>query len=109
MVEHTWTDDDRLTREDFEAGVPCRGGGRPVYTDDVGLLSAEHVAAMNYTPGQAEAIGAEDEAFKRLHPECTEGRWAISGGGIHHCFRCCAPHPLNDDEHEPVAVMLAYA
>jgi hypothetical protein len=53
---------------------------------------------MHRTPKQAAELDAEEAEFKRLHPDCHDMRWSISGGGITHCARCCAPHPLSPEQ-----------
>jgi hypothetical protein len=97
--EHTWTDADRLTREEFEAGEPCRNCGRPFFG------GPEWVATMHRTPEQAAAIEAEEAEFERLHPDCPALRWSV-GGGFTHCARCCAPHPPSDEQIRQVARIL---
>lgn len=103
VTEHTWTDADRLTYEEFCAGESCRNCGRPFFG------GPEWVAIMHRTPEQAAALEAEEGEFRRLHPDCNALRWSISGGGITHCARCCAPHPLSPEQYLQIARLLLSA
>lgn len=100
MSDRTWTDADRLTYEQLEAGVSCRNCKRPFFG------GPEWVAVMHRTPEQAAAIEAEEAEFLKLHPECESMRWTVAGGGIHHCARCCAPPPFADETYRRLAQIL---
>jgi hypothetical protein len=102
VLDHTWTDDQRLTYEDVVAGEPCRGCGRPLHGGP-----ELDVAVMHRTPEQQTAIETEESAFRSLHPDCKAMRWSIHGGGVLHCGRCCPPPPLDPATIERVAPLLA--
>lgn len=85
-----WTDDDRLTWEEFIGGVPCQGCGRPFLDDDTSQRQGEAWSAYR---GRMEPIEA---SFKSSHPDHGT-RWTV-GGGPFHCRRCCAPHPLSPEQ-----------
>ncbi len=85
-----WTDDDRLSWEEFIGGVPCQGCGRFFLGDDSSQRDDESWSAYR---GRMEPIEAE---FKSSHPDHGT-RWAV-GGGPFHCRRCCAPHPLSPQQ-----------
>lgn len=85
-----WTDDDRLTWEEFIGGVPCQGCGHPFLGDDTSQRDGESWSAYR---ARMEPIEAE---FKSSHPDHGT-RWTV-GGGPFHCRRCCAPHPLSPEQ-----------
>jgi hypothetical protein len=98
--DYTWADEDRLTYEELEAGEPCRNCGRPFFG------GPEWLAVLKRTPEQAAAFEAEEVEFKTLHPDCKAMRWTISGGGVEHCARCCAPPPMSPETTRRVAELL---
>jgi hypothetical protein len=85
-----WTDDDRLTWEEFIGGVPCQGCGRHFLGDDTSQRDGESWSAYR---ARIEPIEAE---FKSSHPDHGT-RWTV-GGDPFHCRRCCAPHPLSPEQ-----------
>jgi hypothetical protein len=85
-----WTDDDRLTWEEFIGGVPCQGCGHAFVGDDTSQRDGESWSAYRV---RMEPIEAE---FKSSHPDHGT-RWTV-GGGPFHCRRCCAPHPLSPEQ-----------
>ena len=85
-----WTNDDRLTWEEFIGGVPCQGCGRPFLGDDTSQRQGESWSAYR---GRIEPIEA---SFKSSHPDHGT-HWTV-GGGSFHCRRCCAPHPLSPEQ-----------
>lgn len=96
-VEQLWTDDDRLTYEEFKAGALCRGCGRGFFG------GPEWVPILHRTPEQVFAIEVEEAEFKRLHRDCHAGRWTMAGAGVTHCMRCCAPAPMSPATADRVA------
>lgn len=86
----TWTDDDRLTWEEFIGGVPCQGCGRPFLDDETSQREGESWAAYR------ERMAPIEAEFRARHPEHGTS-WTV-GGGPAHCRRCCAPHPLSPDQ-----------
>lgn len=86
----TWTDDDRLTWEEFIGGVPCQGCGRPFLGDETSQREGESWAAYR------ERMAPIEAEFRARHPEHGTS-WTV-GGGPAHCRRCCAPHPLSADQ-----------
>jgi hypothetical protein len=85
-----WTDDDRLSWEEFSGGVPCQGCGRSFLGDETSQRNGE--------PWQAyrERMKPIEEEFRSRHPDHGTS-WTI-GGGPSHCRRCCAPHPLSPEQ-----------
>lgn len=70
----------RLSRAEFEEGVPCRGCGEPL------LGSGEEPAV---------ADDEQRDAFLERHGECGEGHWSVEGSKILHCSWCCPPPPMS--------------
>lgn len=92
-----WTDDQRLTWEEFIRGEPCRGCGR-------GFVGAhERKPIMHRTPEEAEAIGHEEAEFRALHPNCATMTWAYGNTGVTHCSDCCPMPPLSPDQVKTIA------
>jgi len=86
----TWTEDDRLTWEEFIGGVPCQGCGRPFLGDETSQRDGES------WPAYRERMAPIEAAFRARHPEHGTS-WTV-GGGPSHCRWCCAPHPLSPDQ-----------
>jgi hypothetical protein len=101
VFDHTWTDADRLTREEISAETACRGCGRPFFG------GPQLVPMRDRTPEQAAAIEAEESEFRAAHPDCHAGRWLLGDGGVHHCSRCCAPPPPPEAAIETIARIFA--
>ena len=99
----TWIDDDRLTRDEINAGAPCRGCGRPFFG------GPDRVALLHESPEQRIAREAEDAAFRALHPDCHAGGWTLRDGGVRHCSRCCAPPPIPEDALEKIAAIIVHS
>lgn len=94
-----WTDDDRLSWEEFAGGVPCQGCGRLFLGDETGQRDGEPWAAHRE---RMEPIEAE---FRSRHPDHGTS-WTV-GGGPSHCRRCCAPHPLSPAQIEQINLILS--
>lgn len=68
-----WTDEDRLTSEEFSGGVPCQGFGRPFLGEDTSQRDGESWSAYRV---RMEPIQTE---FKSSHPDHGT-RWTVGGG-----------------------------
>jgi hypothetical protein len=86
----TWTDDDRLTWDEFIGGVPCQGCGRPFLGDETSQREGES------WPAYRERMAPIEAAFRARHPEHGTS-WTV-GGGPSHCRRCCAQHPPSPEQ-----------
>jgi len=85
-----WAEDDRLTWEEFVAGMPCQGCGRPFLDDETSQREGES------WPAYRERMAPIAAAFRARHTDHGTS-WTV-GGGPAHCRRCCAPHPLSPDQ-----------
>jgi hypothetical protein len=94
-----WTDDDRLSWEEFAGGVPCQGCGRPFLGDETRQRDGEPWAAYR------ERMEPIETEFRSRHPEHGTS-WTV-GGGPPHCRRCCAPHPLFPAQIEQINQILS--
>jgi hypothetical protein len=85
-----------LTRDEFEAGEPCRGCGQALLDDLPELPGYE----LGRTPEQQSEWDQERAAFTERHPDCHAGIWSMQGSRTLHCFLCCPPVPLSDEQIE---------
>jgi hypothetical protein len=92
-----WTDDQRLTWEEFTGGQPCRGCGR-------GFVGApEWKPILRRTPEEAGAIEREQAEFRALHPSCARMTWSYGSTGVTHCSECCPAPPLSPQQAKQIA------
>ena len=100
LAQH-WTEEQRLSWEEFVGGAVCRGCGR-------GFVGApEWKPTMKRTPEEAEALEGEQAAFKALHPTCATMTWCYGSTGVTHCSECCPPPPLSPRQEDVIARILA--
>ncbi len=123
-AEHQRTMELRLTWEQFRAGEPCPGCGRPyrgfrvdlpglaIQLLDAGAESGTLVPALSLgaAPLHARMVGfaitdrgrsvlvdrREDEAVLAGHRGCHAIRHGVAGGPVH-CGQCCPPPPLSPE------------
>lgn len=89
-----WTDDQRLTWEEFTSGQPCRGCGR-------GFVGApERKPILQRTPEEEAAIKLEEADFRTRHLDCATMTWAYGSTGVTHCSECCPMPPLSPHQVE---------
>ncbi|MBF6277325.1 MULTISPECIES: hypothetical protein [Nocardia] len=81
----------RLSRAEFEAGVPCRGCGEP-------LLGSGDEPAV--------ADDEQREAFLERHRECGEGHWSVEESKFLHCSWCCPPPPMSLEQRTTITRLL---
>jgi hypothetical protein len=92
-----WTDDQRLTWQEFTSGEPCRGCGR-------GFVGGrERKPILQRTPDEAAAAALEEADFRARHPDCATMTWAYGATGVTHCSECCPPPPLSRHQVEVIA------
>ncbi len=93
-----WTDDDRLSWDEFHGGVPCQGCGRPFLGDETSRRDGKP------WPAYRERMAPIETASRSHHPDHGTS-WTIGGGPIH-CRRCCPPHPLSPEQIERISQIL---
>lgn len=96
------TNGTRLTREELEAGVACRGCGFPI-VDRLGSWPA----LSQLTPEERMEHDAADADYKARHGNCHAHRWTMSGSWMQHCGFCCPPPPLSREQIESVSRLLS--
>lgn len=79
----------RLSWDELQAGVACRGCGEPII-DNLGGFPAR----VKETPEQRKAREDKEGAYQRRHPDCHEAQWTMQGSRTIHCCGCCPPPPL---------------
>ena len=97
----------RLTYGEYMAGAPCPACGMSILPVDGDVH--EPVGTMYETPEQRDRRLAEDEAFRRRHPDCNDGRWSVSWSWVSHCLGCCPSPPLSPGQIEKISRILASA
>lgn len=91
----------RLTRDEMEAGVPCRGCGQPII-DGLG----DWPPLMKLTEQEKREYDAAQADFAARHKDCRGHRWSLSGSRALHCGYCCPPPPLSERQLERLSSLL---
>lgn len=92
-----------LTWDQYVAGEPCPGCGRP-YRDDERW---ESKGTMYLTDDERARHDAEEARYKRDHPECHSHRHSVSGSLTLHCGKCCPPPPMSPTQREEIGRLLS--
>src|SRR5579863_2206865 len=85
----------RLTRAEFEAGVPCRGCGEP-WLDGLG----DWPPLLKMTQEQRADHDREEERYRARHGECRAHSETVAGNRTRHRGYCCPPPPLSVEQVE---------
>lgn len=91
-----------LTWEQYAAGMPCPGCGRP-YRDPEPW---EFRGTMHFTDEERARYDAEEALFAQLHGDCHAMRHSVSGSLTTHCGKCCPPPPLSPEQRDTLAQLL---
>ncbi|MCH9736964.1 MAG: hypothetical protein K0U78_20830 [Actinomycetia bacterium] len=83
-----------LTYEQYRAGAPCPGCGRP-YIDREPF---EFRGTMNLSEPERKRYDAEQSRFIATHPSCGAARHGVSGSLTMHCTKCCPMPPLSPSQ-----------
>jgi hypothetical protein len=92
----------RLSGEELEAGVPCRGCGLPII-DGLG----DRPPLLKLTEAERAEFDAADAYYLARHRSCHSHRWSMSGSRTQHCGYCCPPPPLSRDQIEQISRILS--
>lgn len=87
-----------LAWEQYIAGEPCPGCGRP-YRD---AEPWEVRGTMNLTDEERTRYDAEQARFKQAHSECHSHRHSVEGSLTLHCGKCCPAPPLSPEQRETI-------
>lgn len=91
-----------LTYEQYRAGQPCPGCGRP-YVD---AEPFEPKGTKFFSDSERARYDAEEARFKEEHPSCGYHRHGVSGSLTKHCGKCCPPPPLSPAQLDRLAPLL---
>jgi hypothetical protein len=92
----------RLTRAEFEAGVPCRGCGE-AWLDGLGSWPP----LLKMTPEQRADHDREEERYLARHGECRAHRESVEGSRTWHCGYCCPSPPLSVEQVEGLRQLMS--
>lgn len=96
-------DVESLTFEQYSAGVPCPGCGRP-YVD---VEPFDFKGTLNLSDDGRLRYDAEESRFKAAHASCRSHRHGVSGSLTMHCGKCCPPPPMSPGQRERIASLLS--
>lgn len=88
-----------LTWEEYVAGEPCPGCGRP-YRDDEHW---ESKGTMYFTDEERARHEAEDARYRQDHAECGSACHSVSGSLTTHCGSAALPRPSHRSSATPSA------
>jgi hypothetical protein len=90
-----------LSREEFEAGHPCRSCGEPIL-DGLG----DRPPLLRMTPEERAEHDAAEARYKERHGECRAMRWTVSGSRTQHCANCCPSPPMGEEQARAIVRIL---
>jgi hypothetical protein len=96
-------DVESLAFEQYSAGVPCPGCGRP-YVD---AEPFDFKGTLNLSDDDRLRYNAEESRFKAAHTSCRSHRHGVSGSLTMHCGKCCPPPPMSPAQRERIASLLS--
>ncbi|WIM87900.1 hypothetical protein PT015_24295 [Candidatus Mycobacterium wuenschmannii] len=91
-----------LTFEQYRAGLPCPGCGRP-YVDSEPF---DFKGTMNLSGAERMRHDAEASRFKAAHSSCSSHSHGVSGSLTRHCGKCCPMPPLSPSQVERIGVLM---
>lgn len=92
-----------LAFEQYSAGLPCPGCGRP-YVD---AEPFDLTGTLNLSDDVRLRYDAEQSRFKAAHASCRSHRHGVSGSLTMHCGKCCPPPPMSPAQRERIASLLS--
>ncbi|WP_207568358.1 hypothetical protein, partial [Mycobacteroides abscessus] len=91
-----------LSFEEYSAGQPCPGCGRP-YID---AEPFENKGTMYFTDEERARYEAEETQFKAIHGACGSIQHGVSGSLTTHCGKCCPMPPWSPERQERIATLM---
>src|SRR6267378_5406389 len=104
---NTLTEVQRLSWEQYLAGEPCRGCGRPM--TDATLWSGSGKGLIHLSEEERAQYDSEEQHFKVRHADCDAHRWTVGGSLTTHCGKCCPPPPMSPEQTARIATLLHQA
>ena len=101
------TEVQRLTWEQYLAGEPCRGCGRPMR--DATVWSGSGKGLIHLSEEERAQYDSEEQQFEGRHADCHTHRWTMGGTLTTHCGKCCPPPPMSPEQTARIATLLHYA
>lgn len=89
--------------EEYSAGAPCPGCGRP-YRDTEPF---EFRGTMHLSGRDKERYEAEQSRFQAQHGSCKSHRHSVQGSLTTHCGKCCPMPPMSPAQLARVGAILA--
>jgi hypothetical protein len=93
-IEHTYTDEMRLSWDEYQNGEHCRGCDRPLRDDQ----PWEFRGTNNMNPAERQRYDGEERRYSKSHQGRHAHRWSIDGSLTTHCGRRCPPPPLSPNQ-----------
>ena len=91
-----------LSFEEYSAGAPCPGCGRP-YRDDEPF---EFRGTMHLSGRERERYEAGASRFKAQHGLCRSHQHSVQGSLTTHCGKCCPMPPMSPAQRERIGAIL---
>ncbi len=91
-----------LSVEEYSAGAPCPGCGRP----DRDAEPFEFRGTMHLSGREKEHYEAEQSGFKAQHGSCRSHRHSVQGSLTTHCGKCCPMPPISPAQLARVGALL---
>ncbi len=91
-----------LTFEQYRAGVPCPGCGRPYVDAD----PFDFKGTINLSDAERVRYEAEESRFKTDHAACRSHRHSVSGSLTLHCGKCCPTPPMSPAQLQRIGALM---
>jgi hypothetical protein len=101
------TEAERLTWEQYQAGEPCRGCGRPMR--DAKPWTGSGKGLIHLSEEERAQYDSEEQLFNLRHADCSAHRWTVEGSLTTHCGKCCPPPPMSPEQTARIAALLYHA
>lgn len=101
------TENERLTWEQYQAGEPCRGCGRPMR--DATPWTGSGKGLIHLSEEERAQYDSEEQLFNLRHADCHAHRWTVEGSLTTHCGKCCPPPPMSPEQTARIAALLYHA
>jgi len=62
---------------------------------------------MYLTDEQRVVYDADQQRYRKMHPDCDSHRWSMARSRATHCGFCCPPIPMSPEQHESIQRILS--